>query len=257
MEVGRAVARRLGCPCVDREIIVEAARRYEVAAERLADVDEHAPSFWGRFDRERRRHLVFIRAALLDRLAGGVCVVTGRLAPFLVRDLTPVLRVGITAPLELRVRRAMAERRVDEATARAELAAAERELAAQARVLFDLDSSDPLHYDLVLNTARLGVEECAAVVVRAAEVWESHDALVVLRDRALAAAVHAALARERALGALDLEVTAAEGRVMLGGAVIGAPYAERARAVAASVPGVREVVCESAAPVPIPPVERF
>ncbi len=134
-QVGLAVARALGCAFVDREIIVEAARRYEVAAERLVDLDERAPSFWQRFDRERRRLLVFIRAALLDRLASGACVVTGRLAPLLLRDVAPVLLVRVTAPLDVRVRRVMAETRADEAAARAQIAAYERELAAQARSL--------------------------------------------------------------------------------------------------------------------------
>ncbi len=259
-QVGLAVARALGCAFVDREIIVEAARRYEVAAERLVDLDERAPSFWQRFDRERRRLLVFIRAALLDRLASGACVVTGRLAPLLLRDVAPVLLVRVTAPLDVRVRRVMAETRADEAAARAQIAAYERELAAQARSLLELeDWRDPTHYALVVNTARLSVEECAGLIVRAADA-EPHRAspamLARLRDHALAAAVHAALGRERTLGALTIEVAAENGRVTLGGAVIGPAYAERARAIAAGVPGVREVVCRSAEPVPIPPVER-
>src|SRR5579871_2915574 len=246
-QVGLAVARALGCAFVDREIIVEAARRYEVAAERLADVDERAPSFWQRFDRERRRLLVFIRAALLDRLADGACVVTGRLAPMLLRDVPPVLLVRVTAPLDVRVRRVMAEARLDEP-------------AAQAQSLFDLeDWRDPVHYDVVVNTARLAVEECAALVVRAAEA-EAHRpspaVLARLRDHALAAAVHAALGRERTLGALAIEVASEGGRVTLGGAVIGPAHAARARAIAAAVPGVREILCRSAEPVPIPPVER-
>src|SRR5579875_3799176 len=237
-QVGLAVARALGCAFVDREIIVEAARRYEVAAERLVDLDERAPSFWQRFDRERRRLLVFIRAALLDRLASGACVVTGRLAPLLLRDVAPVLLVRVTAPI----------------------AAYERELAAQARSLLELeDWRDPTHYALVVNTAHLSVAECAALIVRAADA-EPHRTspamLARLRDHALAAAVHAALGRERTLGALTIEVVAENGRVTLGGAVIGPAYAERARAIAASVPGVREVVCRSAEPVPIPPIER-
>ncbi|HLK10953.1 MAG TPA: cytidylate kinase-like family protein [Candidatus Binatia bacterium] len=259
-QVGLAVARALGCAFVDREIIVEAARRYEVAAERLADVDERAPSFWQRFDRERRRLLVFIRAALLDRLADGACVVTGRLAPMLLRDVPPVLLVRVTAPLDVRVRRVMAEARLDEPAARAQIAAYERELAAQAQSLFDLeDWRDPVHYDVVVNTARLAVEECAALVVRAAEA-EAHRpspaVLARLRDHALAAAVHAALGRERTLGALAIEVASEGGRVTLGGAVIGPAHAARARAIAAAVPGVREILCRSAEPVPIPPVER-
>jgi cytidylate kinase len=259
-QVGQAVARVLGCPFVDREIIVEAARRYEVAADALADVDERAPSFWQRFDRERRRRLVFIRAALLDRLAGGSCVVTGRVAPLLLLDVPFVLRVRVVAPLEVRVRRVAAEAQVDEDTARGRIEDYERELAAQVEFLFDLDWRDPTHYGLVVNTAQLAIEDCAAIVLRAAETpayAAGPESRACLRDHALAAAVHAALARERALGALAIEVTAAAGRVTLGGAVIGPQHAESARAVAAAVPGVETVVCRSSEPVPIPPVERI
>jgi hypothetical protein len=161
-------------------------------------------------------------------------------------------------PLDLRAQREAAARRINVDTARADIVAAERESAAQARLLFEIgDWNDPVHYDLVLNTGRLGIGECADVIVRAAAGRDTPDAVVLLRDQAIAASVHAALARERALGALGLEVHAAKGRVTLGGAVIGGALADRACAVAASVPGVREVVCESAEPVPIPPVERM
>jgi cytidylate kinase len=141
-DVGHAVARALGCSCVDREVILEAAARYQVAAGALTDVEEHPPSFWQRFDRERRRNLVFIRAALLERLATGACVVTGRVVPLLLRDVTAVLRVRVVASVDARVRRIMEEREVAEETAHAEIDAADQELTALVQWLFGLEARD-------------------------------------------------------------------------------------------------------------------
>jgi cytidylate kinase len=259
-QVGQALARILGCPVVTREILLEAAQRYDVAPDKLADVDEHAPSFWQRFDRERRRHLVFIRAALLDRIAEGACIVIGRVAPLLLLDVAPVLRARITAPHELRVRRLMVENGVDEAAAQGQIDAYERELVAQAQALFGLDWREPTLYDVVLSTGRLTVEECAAVLVRSLDT-ETHRATpatrACLRDHAVAACVHAALARERELGALGVTVRANDGHVTVTATMIGPALADRVRHVASRVAGVREVTCTSEEPVPIPPVDRF
>ncbi|HZP41718.1 MAG TPA: cytidylate kinase-like family protein [Candidatus Binatia bacterium] len=259
-QVGQALSRRLGCPLLTREIVLEAARRYDVAPDKLADVDEHAPSFWQRFDRERRRHLVFLRAALLDRIAGGACIVIGRVAPLLLLDVPPVLRARITAPRAVRVRRLMAENGIEEAAAQGQIDAYERELEAQAQALFGLDWREPTHYDVVLSTGRLGIEECAAVLARSTDTATHRPTPATracLRDHAVAACVHAALARERGLGALGVTVRAADGHVTITAATIGPAFAERVRGIAARVEGVREVTCVSEAPVPIPPVERL
>lgn len=259
-QVGQALARLLGCPFVTREIVLEAAQRYDVAPDKLADVDEHAPSFWQRFDRERRRHLVFIRAALLDRIADGACIVIGRVAPLLLLDVPPVLRARITAPLQLRIRRLMIENGIEEAAAQDQIDAYERELVAQVQSLFGLDWREPTLYDVVLSTGRLTVDECAAVLARSVDT-ETHRTTAAtqacLRDHAVAGCVHAALARERALGALGVTVRASDGRVTITATMIGPALAERVRTVAARVEGVREVTCTSEEPVPIPPVERF
>ena len=61
--IAAAVARVLNFEYVEREIILQAAHAHGVPEEKLEDVAEHRLTLWGRFDEEKRRHLIFLEAA--------------------------------------------------------------------------------------------------------------------------------------------------------------------------------------------------
>src|SRR5712692_5242753 len=116
-QIGKAVAERLGYRFVDREVILEAARRYEVREEKLARLEESKPTFWERFDHDRERYLVFLQAALYSFAAQDNTVIAGRAAPLLLQGIAHALRVRITAPLEVRAARVAEEEHITQGEA--------------------------------------------------------------------------------------------------------------------------------------------
>ena len=79
------------------------------------------------------------------------------------------LRVFVTAPLELRVRRLMQYESLDEATAQRKIAESDRERDAFVRKYWKVDVNDPLHYDMVINSARLDPGTAAGLILHALE----------------------------------------------------------------------------------------
>jgi len=62
-EVARRVAGALAYRLIEREVLLQAAEKYAVKEETLAQVDERTLSFWEKFDEDKRRYRIFIESA--------------------------------------------------------------------------------------------------------------------------------------------------------------------------------------------------
>lgn len=248
-QLGRAIAERLGYRFGDREVILEAVRRYRVPEENLSRLEESKPSFFERLDRER--YLAYLRAVMYAFAADDDVVITGRAAPFFFAGVDNALRIRVTAPAAIRAARVAEESKIPLDEAQARIARYDRDSSARLWQIFDLDPSLPEHYDLVINSARGRIEGPIAAVtalVQNAPFRSTPEAVAALRDRAVAAQVRAELLQEPGLDTLAIEVGCEDGVVMLAGAVFTEEWEARARAVASKVSGVRRVACNSLEP---------
>ena len=60
--VAENVAKVLGARCVSSEVLLEAAKTYNVPEDKMLQVFEKTPSFWERMTESRRIHLAYIQA---------------------------------------------------------------------------------------------------------------------------------------------------------------------------------------------------
>ena len=246
-EIGAAVAKALNFEYVNRQILLEAVRAYGVPESKLVDAVERRLSLWERFDEERRRYLIFLEAAYYAFAEKGNLVTASRSGPFFVRDVPHSLKVRIMSPVETRVRRVMAEEKLDHRSAAAKVRAYNREMSGRIDYLFGLDWSLPEHYDLVINTANDAWEFYTDFLVTAArhpQYRPTPESNQKIRDLSLAAQVRAALATEPGTRHLTLEVSAQSGQVVLKGIVFSPAMLDAAAAVARRVPGVSDVTCQ-------------
>jgi len=100
----------------------------------------------------------------------GDIVIVGRGGQHVLRDEPGVLHVRIVAPLEDRVERVAQREHVDDVTAR-ETWIAQGDAASSDYLhrSYGIDWADPLHYHLVINTARWGTEAAAQLIARAVD----------------------------------------------------------------------------------------
>ena len=179
LDIAREVARRLGGPMYDKELITLAAKESGLSEQTIA-AGEKRPSgsllynlYTMGSDLPLSDQVFVVQSQIIRGLADkGPCVIVGRCGDYVLRGRNDVLRVFLHAPLEFRRRRAQAEGAVpadaDERTANALLEKEDRRRAAYYNFYSEYRWGEAGHYDLCLNTA-LGDEACADLILRAAQ----------------------------------------------------------------------------------------
>jgi len=170
----RAVAERLGWAVYDRELLEQIALDTNLKAKVLEEVDENRVGWLREFMESvssagRVSDIAYVHRllkTLASLAARGNCVFVGRgVAHILPVETT--LRVRLVAPVAWRVRATSRKLGVSEAEASLKVAAIDRHRVEFVREHFNQDTTDPSLYDLVLNTARFSVEQCADLIVEA------------------------------------------------------------------------------------------
>jgi cytidylate kinase len=175
-EIGQAVAARLGFACVDEEIVARAAAMESLQAADVADV-ERRRSFLERLREDlphlgvspppAEHHRELIREAIHETADAGNVVIVSHAASIALAGRPGILRVLVTASPETRELR-LAEGLLDEETEGA-VREADAARADYLERFYGVEHELPTHYDLVLNTDALSVEQAAAAIVVLAE----------------------------------------------------------------------------------------
>jgi len=187
--VGRALAKRLQLPFVDRAIPTAAAARQLGLPEDVGEsLDEHAPSRWERIATR------FVNSAMPigpDVLAADVqltperfrsatkaelehvadttgAVVLGRAGMVVLGNRPEVLCARLDGPVEARIAQVMAQG-VGEARARQGQREVDNAREAYARVFYNVRQDDPRLYHVILDSTALSVEACVDIILRAAK----------------------------------------------------------------------------------------
>lgn len=226
MSGGKALAeclsRTLGCPCVGREILIDAAARLGVPEQILARKMERGPGLWDRLTLERRVYVVAVQAALAEQIEKGDLVYHGLAGHMLLRDLPAVLRLRLIAPLDERVRAVMERQNMTRESAEHYISDIDANRVAWTKFMYGVDLREPQLYDLVLNLEKMSLATACAIVVEAAKQPEyviTDSVRASLAGFSLACRVKVALATHPASRGLGLEVNAAGGVVTIAGEV--------------------------------------
>ena len=250
--VAEAVAASLGCPCIGREILVEAATTLGISEAILTSKIEHVPGLWERLTVEQRKYIVAVQAALAEHVVNGDLVYHSYAGHLLLKELSCVLRIRIVAPMETRIREAMQSENLSRHLAEASVRRYDEVRGRWTKTIYGVDWTDPTLYDLVLNLEQLSVAEASECIVRMARQprFEITDDLRrTLQDFLLVARVRLAVERSPATRGLAMGITAQEGRVVVSVAALEASmpgtlpevFRGEVMAVLGTVEGVREV----------------
>jgi cytidylate kinase len=222
MELANALASRLGCPCVSREILLESARRYNIEPEILEGDMYRAPKLLQRLTRDRHRYLVFVRCSLLQAARQGSLVYHGHAGQVFLEGIRHVLRVRIVAPLEQRAEVLATELGLPREEAIAEIKRSDSERRRWVSFLYQRDWEDPALYDLTVNLAGMNLDTACDILLNAANhpsFQPTQESLQRLEDLSLECEVMAGLAADDELWNQPLQVSASRGDVLVRGEV--------------------------------------
>jgi cytidylate kinase len=130
--------------------------------------DAAQPTITRGHELEDEKYFDAIRSVIRDLAAQGNVVIVGRGANVILRDIPTVLRVGVVARLEDRVRVIMARERLDEEQALSTIEARDQARAHFFSQFFGLELPDaPELYHLVINTSDVDPDYAADLVIEA------------------------------------------------------------------------------------------
>jgi len=93
-------------------------------------------------------------------------VIRGRGSQFILRDHPVAFHLPVVAPLEGRGRRVIKNRRLDQESAKQEIARFDRSRRESIRRYFQAELEDPVFYDLTLNTENLDFASAASLITQ-------------------------------------------------------------------------------------------
>lgn len=244
-DVAAELAARTNRKVVYHEIIEPIANKMRLRKSHVVRFLEGKSGIWERLTTDRTSLSIFTAAETFRFLRDGATgVIRGWGAVHLLKNVPHVIRIRICAPLETRIVRMMERLNTDNrSTVEHEIQLSEEAHTAITRRHFGLNWRDPEHYDLVLCTERLSVEECVEeieCVMRKPRFQETPESLRLVDNLALEWSVRAALRRDSRTAATSCTVEAADGAVCMRG-VVDTPEEVVAASEAAASAGARSV----------------
>jgi cytidylate kinase len=193
--VGHILATQLETDFLDSKLIDEVARRLELPKEEVEAEDEHPGSLLSRlllalgaantepnipaetstwnppnvdpvFD-TRRAVLELTQQVIREAARGDNVVIIGRGGAYILADHPRALHVFLRADQSIRVRTIMDREKKNEDEARRRLKQADENWTAYIKQVYGHDRNLASHYDLVLDTGRLGYEATVAAILAA------------------------------------------------------------------------------------------
>ena len=245
-DVAAALAARTDRKVVYQEIIEPLANKMRLRKSHVERFLEGKSGIWERLTTDKTSLSIFTADETFRFLRdGSTAVIRGWGAVHLLRNVPHVVRVRICAPLEIRVARMMQRLSTDNrAAVESEIALSEEAHGAITRRHFDVNWRDAEHYDLVLSTERLSVEECADEierVMRCPRFQETPESLRLVEDLALEWSVRSALRRDPRTADAHISVTGEAGVVRLQGVADSEQQSEAVAEVARTVEGAKSV----------------
>lgn len=199
--VGEMLARALKADLLESRIIDEVAHRLQLPKEEVEAEDEQPGSLLHRllmalgsasgepmlqpeatvwnppnvdpvFD-TRRAVLEITQHVIREAAREGNVVIVGRGGAYILRDFENALHVFLRAAEAVRVKAVMARMSLSEDEARRRLKLADENWNAYIKQVYGHDRNLPSHYDLVLDTGRLGYEGTVEVILAAERARKS------------------------------------------------------------------------------------
>lgn len=177
--VGTAIGKRLNWPVYDREILEKIGEEMQRSPRHLETVDERPfnwleeclSGFLNQYHVSADAYIKFLICTVRGLGTVGNCVIVGRGANYILPAAT-TLRVRLIASMEDRVKAIIRLHGLSERDAATWMEKTERQRLGFVKHYFGKDSTDPHHYDLVLNMSRLTVDEAADLIIQMLKRFE-------------------------------------------------------------------------------------
>ena len=190
-QVGKNLAEKLGIPFYDKELIAISAQYSGLSEALFSNADEKATSsiFYslvmgnypmasgalGVTEMPLNDQLFLIQSKTIKRLASeGSCVIVGRCADYILREMENTINVFIHADLESRAERAIRVYEVEEKKAEDVCLKTDKQRANFYNYYSDRKWGMCRTYDLSLDSGKLGIDGCVDQIINYEQLWQKN-----------------------------------------------------------------------------------
>ncbi|NJO23070.1 MAG: BON domain-containing protein [Sphingomonadales bacterium] len=225
-DVAAGLAEQLGLDIVHHELVEhDIAQRAGMRESEVHRFLEGEASLLERWKINSKRLSHYTAQEILELAVKGDVLIRGWGATYLLRSVPHVICVRICAPMPFREQVLMQRLGIeDHAAARSAIASNDAAHSRTMQKLFGIDWMDASLYTVVLNTARVSVQDCVEHIVRlaaSAAFRETAQARSALVDELILSRVRSALDQHFGSGLTafgEIEATVSSGKVTLTGA---------------------------------------
>lgn len=173
-DVGQQLAKQLGIPFYDKELIEIAARESGIDPELFEDAEEKTSMGFHLFgalgyslggplstitELSINDRVFIVQSQVVKKVAEkGPCVIVGRCADYVLRERNDVLNVFIHADMQDRVGRAVHSYKVDDRNIEDSVLKIDKRRANYYEYYTDFHWGDADNYDIAINTSTFGIE---------------------------------------------------------------------------------------------------
>ncbi len=165
-DIAERVARVTGVPLYDDQRLQAAALEMGIPPTDVDGIDERAPGLFDRIlSRKPDVYLELMESVVLSVARRGEGIIIGHGSQMLLRDFECAFHVRIFSPRPRRLRRVMESRGLQKEAADRWIRQMDSRREGFFRFAFHRDREDPTLYDLIINTAKIGTQAAADLVV--------------------------------------------------------------------------------------------
>lgn len=172
-QIGQELAKRLGIPCYDKEVMVRASKESGLSEEIIKSYDEKPRSIFftsaadtysfgaistGTDDTIENRAINATVQAIWKMESEGSCVIIGRAADYFLKNQENVFKVFIYAPMEDRIREVAERDNLPPEKARRRIIQVDKKRAAYYNFYTMKQWGDIKSYDLCINSSMRGID---------------------------------------------------------------------------------------------------
>ncbi|MEW6443759.1 MAG: cytidylate kinase family protein [bacterium] len=248
-ELAEKLAKKLGYPSIGREQLIEEATRAGIQVGKLETAMIKPHLFTERLAREKDHFRAFMTRALCERALQGDLVYHGRTGHLLLQGVENIFRVRVIADMEFRIQSAMRRLNLDWEKSRKYIESVHEDRARWVRELYGVHWDEAVHYDVIVNTSQMNVDNASSAMCAMAQLPEFQLAPAsrrALEDLLLAAQVRVALAQAPATAQLDVKVRSHQGNVTITYLPQQRKSPDEIGQVARTVAGIRQLTCTPA-----------
>ncbi len=168
--IGKKVADMLGIPFYDNELITEACKDSGLSPAVFETFDEKTDGFFSgagmySYDISLSQKVFLAQFDAIKKIADKEsCVIVGRCADYVLRDVPNVCNIFICAPMEEKIKRAVEFYGLNPEKAASQIIKKDKKRKGYYNFYTDLDWGKASNYDLCINS-KLGIDNCVNVIV--------------------------------------------------------------------------------------------